>query len=179
MKILTIFAPCLYAVKYQDEDFDELERLFDEWDDIENLECFFEENQTDLGYYQMDVKEAIRATKKEAREFRKQLLSIVESKTIQLDSIFQNLVNSDFRIFELSKQKSRRRWLRLYAIRIDENVFLITGGAIKLTRTMGERPHTTRELKKLELSKNFLKMNHIFDCDSFHEMIHENYENNE
>lgn len=32
-------------------------------------------------------------------------------------------------------------WLRLYAIKLEPGCYIITGGAIKLTRTMEERQH--------------------------------------
>ncbi|MEA3496047.1 MAG: hypothetical protein U9R42_08430 [Bacteroidota bacterium] len=56
--------------------------------------------------------------------------------------------------------------MRIYAIRIEENVFIITGGAIKLTKTMNEREHLKNELKKLENVKQFLILEGIIDNDS-------------
>ena len=47
-------------------------------------------------------------------------------------------------------------WLRIYAIRIDANYFLITGGAIKLTRTMNDRDHLLEELQKIEYTRQTL-----------------------
>jgi len=83
------------------------------------------------------------------------------------------LHNEETGILTLSKQKARRRWLRLYALRIDKNVYLITGGAIKLTKTMEERPHTSEELAKLERCRQFLQNNNVFDTDSFKELLNE------
>lgn len=37
------------------------------------------------------------------------------------------------------------------------NHFVVTGGAIKLTRTMNEREHLNEELKKLEVVCRFLR----------------------
>lgn len=47
--------------------------------------------------------------------------------------------------------------MRLYAIRLDPNLYVITGGAIKLTETMNERDHTKNELQKLEQAAVWLK----------------------
>jgi hypothetical protein len=173
MKILPIFAPHLYAVKYENETYDELERLFDGWDDIENLESFFEANSDDLEYFGIDIDEAIMNTTKEARAFRKIILETGDKENPDFDLIFKNLDNYETGVFELAKQKSTRRWLRIYAIRIDTNVYMITGGAIKLTRLMEERSHTRIELDKLERCRNYLKDNHVFDNDSFKEMLNE------
>lgn len=47
--------------------------------------------------------------------------------------------------------------LRLYAVRIGENTFVVTGGAIKLTHRMEERPHTQRQLIRLTSVKDWLR----------------------
>ncbi|WP_430613208.1 hypothetical protein [Flavobacterium sp. JP2137] len=64
----------------------------------------------------------------------------------------------------------------MYAIKIDEDVFVITGGAIKLPlqHLMEDRVHTKEELRKLECAKEYLKDNGIFDEDSFFEFLKEN-----
>ena len=64
-------------------------------------------------------------------------------------------------------------WLRIYAIRREPNVYVVTGGAIKLSRTMQEREHTALELDKLNRCKAFLKANGVFDQDSFVELTNE------
>jgi hypothetical protein len=50
-------------------------------------------------------------------------------------------------------------------------VYIITGGAIKLTLKMDEREHTREELRKLELVRSFLLNENIIDDDSFVEYI--------
>lgn len=101
------------------------------------------------------------------------LFESVQCEPIELDKLFRNLDNFEVRILALSKQKTRRRWLRLYAIRIDTNTYLITGGAIKLSGKMEDRPHTTLELTKLEQCKRYLEQKDVFDIDSFKEMLNE------
>ncbi len=173
MEIVTIFDNCLYAVKYDGETSDELERLFDEWSDVTILYEFFTSNKKDLTYYQLNIKSAIEETLKEAKEFRKRFIRLSNKKNPNLDSIFKNLDDLDVRVYELVKRKSKRKWLRIYAIRIDTNVYLITGGAIKLTHKMEERPHTALELTKLEKCRNYLIENGVFDIDSYREMLNE------
>ena len=87
-----------------------------------------------------------------------------------MDSLFVNLDDREFRIIELAKQKSKRKWLRLYAIRVDKDTFVITGGTIKLTHKMEGRHHTIKELLKLDISWNYLKSQGVFDLDSFNEL---------
>jgi len=63
----------------------------------------------------------------------------------------------------------------LYAIRIHKNLFIVTGGAIKLTGQMGEHDDTDKELEKLEKVRDFLKANDLKTAD---DLIYY-YENNE
>ena len=50
---------------------------------------------------------------------------------------------------------------------MDPGIYIITGGAIKLTRTMQEREHTLVELARMEKVRRFLLDNDIVDMDSF------------
>ena len=61
--------------------------------------------------------------------------------------------------------------MRIYAIKLTTGVYIITGGAIKLTLKMDEREHTREELRKLELVRSFLLNENIIDDDSFVEYI--------
>lgn len=79
--------------------------------------------------------------------------------------------NSEYQFQILSLQKGRKNYLRIDALRIDDDCFVITGGAIKLTHLMEEREHTANELQKLEVAKQFLKANDIYDSDSFYEFL--------
>ncbi|PKQ62777.1 hypothetical protein BZG02_11290 [Labilibaculum filiforme] len=173
MEIIPIFEENLYATKYSGESKDELERLFDLWDDIEHLNEFFEEHEADLGYFKLSIEQAVQETRKEAEKLSDALFNALSESPVQLETLFRNLDNKEIQTISLSKQKSKRRWLRLYAIRIDKDVYLITGGAIKLTHKMDEREHTDNELSKLEICKSYLQENNVFDDDSFKEMLNE------
>ncbi len=80
----------------------------------------------------------------------------------------------------LGKEKARLRnnprhasWLRIYAIKLEPGIYIITGGAIKLTRTMQEREHTLVELARMEKVRRFLLDNNIADKDSFTDYLNE------
>ena len=64
-------------------------------------------------------------------------------------------------------------WLRIYAIKLDPGCYIITGGAIKLTRTMQEREHTLKELNKMEQVRNYLINNQAIDADGFVDFLSE------
>ncbi|NJD23311.1 MAG: hypothetical protein FIA82_11680 [Melioribacter sp.] len=179
MKIVVIFETqnqALFSFKYDDEEIDELDRLFDQWQDIEYLEDFFTRNRSDLtsGFFgKISIEEAVLQTRKDAKELQKQFLAIEESdenNPLYLNSYFKPLDNITYKQNELEKTKAygiiENSWLRLYAIRVPENYFIITGGTIKLTRTMRERSHTQNELDRLDNCLAFLRANGIFDEDA-------------
>lgn len=173
MEIISIFDNNLFAIKYPGEKEDEFQRLFNLWHDLEYLEEFYEKNKNDLGYFKTDVEQAILKTIDEAGKFRKAILKRCENNPNNLEELFEDLSPKETIFVELIKKKSKQQWLRIYAIKIDDATFLVTGGAIKLTQTMNERTHTMRELEKLEKCKEFLKRNGVFDDNSFYEMINE------
>lgn len=170
MKIVRTFITGLYSFKYKGQELNELERLFDDWSDYEFLEDFFENYNNDLAYFELTVETAVEETINEANFLDKLLLDISESKFRTLDAIFKPLNDLEFGEVILSKQKAKRRWLRLYAVKIEPNYYVITGGSIKLTHKMQEREHTQNELYKLEKCRQYLQSEGIFDLDSFNEL---------
>ena len=80
----------------------------------------------------------------------------------------------------LQKEKARLKrkyghssWLRLYAIKLIQGNYIITGGAIKLTATMQEREHTRQELVKIDRVRRYLLEEGIIDDEGFIEYISE------
>ena len=78
----------------------------------------------------------------------------------------------------LDKEKTRPKsssrhvsWLRLYAIKLDDGKFLITGGAIKLTHRMEDRKHTAEELQRLDQVRNILMAESVYDSISFEDYV--------
>lgn len=169
MKIVHTFVTGLYAFKYDDEEFDELTRLLEEWNDIQFLESFFEFHQNDLKYFKIDVETAKEQTIYEVNQLSDFLYDLSYNDS-RLDYIFRPLNDLEYKVTTLSKQKSKKRWLRLYAIKIESDQYVITGGTIKLTHTMPERSHTREELLKLERCRKYLQSQGIFDLDSFNEL---------
>lgn len=123
-----------------------------------------------------DVNQAIEDTIEDSDRLQSIIMDI--SPNANLDEIFHPLEN--FRTFDilLGKEKARLKrgnrhtsWLRIYAIKLSEGVYVITGGAIKLTLKMEEREHTRQELVKLEKVRSFLLSENIIDNDSFVEYM--------
>lgn len=164
----------LWAVKYPDKDLDELAYLFEQWNNADYLFQFFKQNIEDLkSYFKIEkISQAIQDTFEDSDALEELILTFPY--TEELDSLFKPLDITDARNMELTRQKARNwerqrhdSWLRIYAIRLEPNVYVITGGAIKLTRTMQDKEHTRLELDKLNKCKDFLKRNGVFDKDSF------------
>lgn len=171
----------LWAVKSQDKENDELTDLFKKWNNIEFLLEFFTENFEDLkGFFHIKrLSQAISDTMDDADVLEELILDFPY--TENLDELFKPLDITDARASELSREKARNwdrerhaSWLRVYAIRLEPNIYVVTGGAIKLTRTMQEREHTQIELDKLNACKAYLRSKDVFDKDSFVELIKEN-----
>jgi len=174
MEIILFFAEKLYAIHFEDESDNEWQKLNEAWTDVELLEAFFEEHRYDLGYFgRISVVEAVIETLDDADDLFEYIQELANDRG-GLDHAFKNLDNNEYRAIELSKKKAkglrRKSWLRIYAIKIDTDIFLITGGAIKLTNRMEEREHTKRELAKLQQCKSFLEENGIVDEDTFREL---------
>ncbi len=165
----------LWAVKYDGDEEDCFDALFNKWYDMDWLKGFFKNNLDDLStYFRItDVYQAIMETIEDASRLECLMLDITPE--ANLDLLFNHLENSRFAEMYLGKEKAKGigsrhpSWLRIYAIKLDQGIYLVTGGAIKLTATMSERKHTLAELAKLESVRNYLIDNGVFDSEGFNE----------
>ena len=174
MKIVPIFVPDnseegLWSIHVGGEPQNEFEKFFDVMNDIEWLHNFFEQNRADLhgGFFgSISIGLAVSRTLEEVEEMENSLYDYSEQgfkgRDSNLQHFFKPLNNFEYSITAHQKSKARIRkgWLRLYAIRLAENCYLVTGGAIKLTLDM-KRAHLQNELKKLEQAKVLLDSNGI------------------
>jgi hypothetical protein len=179
MKIFTIFEKRLYAFKFPNEDYDQFERLFDCWQDPEFLENFFTQHERDLrsNFYRtlsISVEDAVLYTIDEAKRLEKRLLYLSSDPRQSLSDVFKPLSDWDFGKYKSFKYKAygsrRKSWLRIYAIRMAANIYIVTGGAIKLTQTMQDREHTATELRKMDRCIEFLREVGVDDIEGFKEL---------
>ncbi|WON92523.1 hypothetical protein [Sphingobacterium sp. UGAL515B_05] len=160
--IFEIVQDSLAAIKYKEDEKDCFDECFSKWGDIEYLEKFFHQNESDLQdeFWNLSCEDAVLKVLEEAEQFKNNIIDVAEKGN--LDShIFVPLHKNDIAI-KRSESKAygrvdRGAMLRLYAIRLGENVYVITGGAIKLTKQLQEREHTAQELKKLKYVADYLK----------------------
>ena len=171
----------LWAVRYDGDADNILSVLFNQWNDVLWLRTFFKENIGDLtSHFKItDANQAIRDTLEESDKIERLIMDI--SPKADLEKLFRPLNNSRTTDMLLGKEKARLKerikqhpsWLRIYALKLTSGIYIITGGAIKLTATMQERKHTLTELQKLEKVRNFLISENIIDNDSFIEYLSE------
>ena len=131
-----------------------------------------------LIFHITDVNQAIYDTLDDNEKLQCLILDL--SPEANLDELFRPLSNSQIGEILLGKEKARLRnrpkhasWLRIYAIKLSPGVFIVTGGAIKLTATMQEREHTLMQLMRMEKVRNVLIEADVVDDAGFMEFVNE------
>lgn len=169
MKIVDIFAEeypeHLYAFVYTKNCENEYDRLMELWTDVNYLRMFAKTNKV------ININQFIKDKLRDAEKIQ-DLIDSLLTQSQPLEYYFRALYNQETGIKTLSLQKgktSKQDGLRIYAIKIDNNCFVITGGAIKMSQAMQDHPNTKKELKKIKRAQSYLKENDVFDQDSFFE----------
>src|SRR5690606_234298 len=142
------------------------------------LENFFEENKVDLNgeFWQMSVEDAVLKVLDEAQIFKEDILYYAEQgkndRAEQLESYIFKPLHKD--LYSNTRVESKaygtedgNAMLRMYAIRLGKNQYIVTGGAIKLTKDLQKRERTARELDKLKLVSSYLKSIGIDDASDY------------
>lgn len=160
MKIVRIIPEIdtLLSVHNENKADNEFELLFQKWSDVQYLRNFFKENKSDLGI--VTVNEAIKKTLNDSETLEDLLIDVAEGKE-KLQTLFKPLSNNEYKLKPYQESKVYgtvwKSWLRVYAIRIDSDLYVVTGGAIKLTRYMEERKHTKDQLTRITRARDYLK----------------------
>lgn len=139
-------------------DDDEFNKLYKLWKDPSYLDDFFEENQEffDDEYWNNITKRKFIAdvTSSAPVIFAKIRTLFDENK---LDEMFKPLDNIDeskedytsIRVKSKFGSINRRIAFRIYAVKIENGCYIITGGAIKISKDMLKAPNTHIELNKI------------------------------
>lgn len=183
MDLFSIFASELYSIRYDDEVENEFDRLFKLWNNVEFVSEFVHRNAFLLrdkfwnGYSENDVVELVR---KESSNFQVGLLKLhtntMHGEYPGFDNKFEPICPDDrggkYELVESEihgsdrKRVPYRTVLRLYAVKVDVNVFVIGGGGIKLTKAYQDTPGLSEEVAKLKRLKQYLIDNGIFDQEN-------------
>lgn len=172
MKILPIFTEQnegIYTVHYKDEEFDALKTLKEDWSNPEYIYQFFKDNRYLLNnprYRDFTVQEAAMKTLEDASTLFDQLKTYAktgfEGHEQNLSDFFKPLHKKETNLpaYQASKTygiQIKDSWLRLYAIRLDVNCYIITGGGIKMVDAMQDVPYLARQLEYIKLTQNYLE----------------------
>lgn len=174
MEIVEIFEPCLYSVRYDSESV-EYERLFNNWKDVDWLMSFFEEHSPEMdSAFWGNVKDpelASARTYQEAYDLEEKIHNLVtntkEKKQPDLDTYFKPLGGEYAYVWEYTPMKAygpeSPSLIRLYAIKLQANCYIITGGGVKYCKEMKDSPELEVELSKIKQVREFLIKNAIID----------------
>lgn len=144
MEIIELYPPYIFSIKYDGQNENEFDRLFTEWNDVEKIMNFLITNQshlkTDIWNKVTEPETAARQIMEEAREleflFEKLNEMSISGRKPDFDSHFKYLDGKYKYEIEYQPMKSygniRPSLIRLYAIKMSTNTYLITGGGIKL-----------------------------------------------
>lgn len=177
MKVVCIFELLgtkgkLYAAQFEGEEKNEsgenqnaFSKLRSDWSDPTWFRSFFTKFRQD--YYNFYGPAKLNNIVREALDYADDLFEELAEHVIsdELDSLFKPLESTEIgQVYELQKLKAkgeeRKSFLRLFAVRFRDE-FVITGGAIKLTRFMKDRLHTKLEIIRLEAAVEFLRQKDI------------------
>jgi len=168
----TIIEDALYAIQWhEDAEDDILEEMSVAYNDAEYLYQYFNENADKLKFYKNPTyspQDAAVRTQKEAdaliQEIKELATDGLQGNGKSLDDLFERLHTDDAinhpRYYTDVKAKgypNEAPWVRVYAVKCDENLYVITGYGIKLVRDMRDDPELRQELIKLEKATEFLK----------------------
>ncbi|MEJ5053428.1 hypothetical protein [Sphingobacterium sp. MYb382] len=168
MEIITIFAERLLSFKYDANFGSEYSKKLSEWENQEFL--FTKALENNIGI------DCIDQFFYEVFYDRECLMNLIKDccSRDSLYDVFQNLHLNSHQIqryeeskmkFRVKEHKHRLSRLRLYALRVNNSCFLITGGAIKFTQEMQSHPDTLLELEKLKNGRLFLMKNDFNEED--------------
>ncbi|OFY87421.1 MAG: hypothetical protein A3F72_04265 [Bacteroidetes bacterium RIFCSPLOWO2_12_FULL_35_15] len=168
MEIVPIFEEKLFSFHYENERDNEFDRLMELWTDAGFLQGYAKKNSI------KNVYGFIEDILQNAEEIQDYLDNLNQNKS-PYGFYFEPLQESERKkqILSFQKGKIKKNQLRLYAIKIDDDCFVITGGAIKMSQRMDEHPDTAKELVKLNDARKYLKTNGVTDIDSFYELLSE------
>lgn len=150
--------------------------------DWQNLHKFFKDRQHLLKknpYFPNTVYDASKRTFEEMSQLEQHLLHAKNNSLEQLCGFLQEnfkpLNNQSSIGEELQPSKTRGAdkncWIRIYAVRVNPEMFIVTGGAIKLVHTIKEDSILVDERSKLLRVRDYLKHEGLYDAETYQEII--------
>lgn len=172
MKFLPIFTEQnegVYSILLDGNTLDALTFLKEKWGDPEFVRNFFKKNKHLLDtprYSEFSVNEASIKTLEDAIILFDQLETFTKSgfekDTDNLSDFFKPLHKNETNLplYQASKTYGisiQDSWLRVYAIRLAVNCYIITGGGFKLVGAMQDDPYLKHQLDIIKQTQNYLE----------------------
>lgn len=167
MKIACIFENQLYSFHYDEYDENEYNRDLNQWSNTAYLFEFAKENNIpNINSFVDEIYDNL--------EELEDLINDIAETDGQFKRLFIPLKYSETnKTISLRKGKINHNRLRLYAIKLIDELFIITGGAIKMSQRMSDHPGTAEEHRKLYAARQYLEINDIYNENAFFELIAE------
>lgn len=176
MIIESIFPPHLYSIRYDSEEINEFDRLLDNWNDAVYVTEFLRANSdylsTPVWSQTPTPEDAARQVYNEARVIEEYFEELAQNSyqgiIPNFNSIFHYLDGKYKYELKIPPMKSyghvRPSLIRIYAIKLGDNCYLITGGGIKLSDTIQNSPNLKDHvLQNIDKVRNYLLENGISD----------------
>lgn len=176
MQIVKIYPPYIYSVQYDDEEENEFDRLFQSWNDAGQVVEFLEENRrflkSEVWWKVTEPEDAARQVLDEAEALEELFDELNDNtergKKPDYDSHFNYLGGKYKYELKWTPMKSYGTFhpslLRIYAIKMASNTYLITDGGIKLSDTIQNSPDLKEHvLQNIDRVRDFLKEQGIID----------------
>lgn len=181
LDIVSIYPDYLFAIKFDDKDVNEYDASFSLWRDLDYLVDFFTENksllETDFWHNSIsstDPEDLAQSIVDESFDFERFIQEVAQNtadgELPDFDSFFQELGGQYKFLREHVPHKSygtaSPTMLRLYAIRVNPNCYVVVHGGIKLTKQIQDTPQLNRELfSKIDNVLRFFRANGIIDTE--------------
>lgn len=172
LRFVTVIDNALYSIQWTGDDEHSLDAMASALTDVEYIHSYFEDHATGLEFYKMSKESAILKTAREANEIVNELYEMAQNSLEgiepDLDEVFRPLHRQEayrhpryYTDYKLNGVEAP--WVRLYAVRLDENMYVITGFGIKLVKQMHEDDLLVLELNKLKDATEYLKLEGLLD----------------
>ena len=168
LELVAVVENALYSIRWSPDEGHSLDEMADKLTDVEYLTNYFEKNRDKLSYFGVSIAKAVSNTHYQANVMIQAIFSMAENSRQgllpDLEDIFEPLHKDGsydhprfYTDFKVRGKRGEAPWVRLYAVRCDENLYVISGFGIKLVKRMQDDPELMKELKKLEKATEYLK----------------------
>ncbi len=176
MEIVKIYPPYIYSAFYNSAIENEFDLLFGNWNDVKFVMDFLTENKewlsTSFWKRFSEPEDAARQILDEAQGLEELFETLyentVDGSKPDFDDHFKYLGGKYKYELEYQPMKSygqgRPSLLRIYAIKLSNNLYVITGGGIKLADTIQNSPDLKEHvLRNINEVRSYLRENGIID----------------